>query len=58
MCQYIGNTKTTESEEKKLSGVALNKNPDFKNYVNVLCKKVGQRLPALEHKSNCMEEEK
>ena len=43
----IGSTTTTESVEEKLPGVTLDKNLDFKNHVNTLCRKAGQKLHAL-----------
>ena len=42
----IGATTITESVEEKLLGVTLDKKLDFKNHVNTLCKKAGQKLHA------------
>ena len=55
---HIGETTATESVEENLLGVTLDKNLDFKKHVNVLCKKVGQRLHALARKSSYMDTEK
>ena len=54
----IGATTVTESVEEKLLGVTLDKKLDFKNYVNALCKKAGQKLHALARISNCVDVEK
>ena len=43
----IGATTITESVEEKLLGVKLDKNLNFKNHVNTLCRKAGQKLHAL-----------
>ena len=54
----IGATKITESVEEKLIGVTLDKNLDFKNHVNTLCRKAGQKLHALASISNYVHVEK
>ena len=54
----IGATTITESVEEKLLGVTLDKNLDFKNHVNTLCRKAGQKLHALARISNYADVEK
>ena len=54
----IGATTITESVEEKLLGVTLDKNLDFKNYVNTLCRKARQKLHALARVSNYADVEK
>ena len=54
----IGATTITESGEEKLLGVKLDKKLDFKNHVNTLCKKAGQKLHALARISNYVDVEK
>ena len=54
----IGATTITESGEEKLLGVTLDKKLDFKNHVNTLCKKAGQKLHALARISNYVDVEK
>ena len=48
----------TESVEEKLLGVPLDRNLNFKGNVNVICKKVGQKLHALARLANYMNVEK
>ena len=55
---HIGATTITESVEEKLLGVTLDKKLDFKNHVNTLCKKAGQKLHALARISNYVDVEK
>ena len=45
----IGATTIQKSVEEKLLCVTLDKNLDFKNAVNALRKKAGQKLYALAH---------
>ena len=45
-------TTTTKSVEEKILGVTLNKDLNFKNHLNKLCKKAGQKLHALARISN------
>ena len=54
----IGATTITKSAEEKLLGVTLDKNLDFKNHVNTLCRKAGQKLHALARISNYVDVEK
>ena len=51
-------TTITESVEEKLLGVTLDKNLDFKNHVNTLCRKAGQKLHALARISNYVDIER
>ena len=54
----FGATTITESVEEKLLSVTLDKNLDFKNHVNTLCRKAGQKLHALARISNYVDVEK
>ena len=54
----IGATTITESVQEKLLGVTLDKNLNFKNHVNTLCRKAGQNLHALARISNYVDVEK
>ena len=54
----IGATTITESVQEKLLGVTLDKNLNFKNHVNTLCRKAGHKLHAPARITNYVDVEK
>ena len=43
----VGNEQIWESREQKLLGITLDKDLTFSSHMNILCKKVGQKISAL-----------
>ena len=43
----VGNEQLWESREQKLLGITLDKDLTFSSHMNILCKKVGQKISAL-----------
>ena len=54
----IGETRIWENKNEKLLGLTIDRNLNFDDYVNTLCKKAGRKLSALSRISNYISFEK